>query len=184
VTTSGIDRAALVRRAMVDLVAERGIHGTSMSEIAERAGVATGTAYVYYVSKSELLVAAFVEVKTDIGRAAMAGVDSSLDAREIFDSVWRGVHGHLTADPAIARFLVQIEVSPLKEAAHDALFEEDPLTNTARALSAHLVELPLAVLYDLCVAPAVRIVASGQELSPSQIDILIESCWRAVARST
>jgi hypothetical protein len=73
---------------------------------------------------------------------------------------------------------------PMEEAAHDALFEEDPLTNTARALSAHLVELPLAVLYDLCLAPAVRIVASGQELSPSQIDILIESCWRAVARST
>ncbi|MFZ0013701.1 MAG: helix-turn-helix domain-containing protein [Acidimicrobiia bacterium] len=183
-TTTGIDRAALVRRAMVDLVAERGIHGTSMSDIAERAGVATGTAYVHYGSKAELLVAAFAEVKAGLGRAAMAGIDLSLEAREIFDSVWRGIHSHLTADPAIARFLVQIEVSPLKESAHAALSGNDPLNQTAQTLSAQLVDLPLTVLYDLCLAPAVRLVASDEDLSPSEIDTLIESCWRAVARST
>lgn len=62
-TSTKVDRAGLVRRAVVELVAERGIHGTSMSRVAERAGVATGTAYVHYESKEELLIAAFVETK-------------------------------------------------------------------------------------------------------------------------
>ncbi len=64
-----VDRAALVRRAMVELVAEHGIHGTSMNEVAERAGVATGTAYVHYGSKDDVLIAAFIEVEGLLGTA-------------------------------------------------------------------------------------------------------------------
>ena len=37
-TTTRVDRAALVRRALVELVAERGFRGTSMGAVAERAG--------------------------------------------------------------------------------------------------------------------------------------------------
>ena len=41
-------------------MAERGFRGTSMSAVAERAGVAAGTAYVHYASKDELIVATYV----------------------------------------------------------------------------------------------------------------------------
>lgn len=51
---ASIDRAAIVRRAMVELVAQRGIHGTSMNQLAERAWVATGPAYVHYDSKDDV----------------------------------------------------------------------------------------------------------------------------------
>ncbi|NNF64568.1 MAG: TetR family transcriptional regulator, partial [Acidimicrobiia bacterium] len=51
-----VDRAALVRRAVVELVAENGFRGASMAAIAAHAGVATGTAYVHYSSKDELVV--------------------------------------------------------------------------------------------------------------------------------
>lgn len=168
---------------MVELIAERGIHGTSMSQVAERAGVATGTAYVHYESKEELLVAAFVEVKRQIGETALAEIDLTAGARDVFDAVWRNVHGHLVSDPSLARFLVQVEVSPLKGHAHDALLEDDPLTQAAQALTTHLVDLPLNLLYDLCLAPAVRLVASGLELSDAETDTLVESCWRSVART-
>ena len=46
-----VDRPALIRKALRDLVAERGFHGASMGAVAQVAGVATGTAYVHYVSK-------------------------------------------------------------------------------------------------------------------------------------
>lgn len=177
-----IDRAALVRRAMIELVAERGIHGTSMSQVADRAGVATGTAYVHYQSKEELLIAAFVAVKRSLGQAGVQSVDPSASPRHAFETVWRNVHDHLRGDPAIARFLVQLEASPLREPAHAALREDDPLTATARALAANLVDLPIAIIYDLALAPAVRLVASGLELTDDQLDTLIKSCWKAVSR--
>ncbi|MGD2044134.1 MAG: helix-turn-helix domain-containing protein, partial [Acidimicrobiia bacterium] len=62
-TTTRVDRAALVRRAMVEVVAEQGLNGASMSLVAKRAGVATGTPYVHYDSKDDLLIASFVEAK-------------------------------------------------------------------------------------------------------------------------
>lgn len=178
-----MDRAALVRRAMIELVAERGIHGTSMSQVAERAGVATGTAYVHYDSKDHLIIAAFVEAKHAIGEAGMVGVDISSDPRAVFEAVWRNIHDYLSGDPAMARFLVQLEGSPLRQQAHDALGGDDPLTSTAEAMAAELVDLPGEVLYDLSLAPAVRLVASNTSLGKKELDTLIESCWRAVKRS-
>lgn len=53
------DRPAAIRRALRDLVAGRGFRGASMSAIAESAGVATGTAYVHYASKKELVLATY-----------------------------------------------------------------------------------------------------------------------------
>ena len=41
------DRPAAIRRALRDLVAERGFHGASMGAVAKEAGVAAGTAYVH-----------------------------------------------------------------------------------------------------------------------------------------
>lgn len=181
-TRSVVDRAAMVRRAMVELVAERGIHGASMSQVAERAGVATGTAYVHYESKEDVLIAAFVEVKRDLGVAGLEGVDPSSGPRKVFESIWRNVHDRLRRDPPMARFLVQLEASPLRQPAHAALLGEDPLTRTAEALAARLVDLPIEVIYDLALAPAMRLVAAGTELSTDQMETLVESCWRAVKR--
>ena len=112
-TTTRVDRAALVRRAMVEAVADLGLEGASMSRVADRAGVAVGTAYVHYDSKEELLLAAFVEVKHQLGQAAMSGVDMGRETRAIFEAAWRNTLDHLRSDPAVARFLVQVEVSPL-----------------------------------------------------------------------
>lgn len=185
--TRSIDRAALVRRAMVELVAERGIHGTSMSGVAQRAGVATGTAYVHYESKDELLIAAFVEVKRALGEAGLESIEDRAEAmapRDLFETVWRGIHRHLQANPEVAKFLIQVEGSPLRKRAHDSLPEDDPLTATAGSLAAELVELPVDVLYDLSLAPAVRLVASGIALSEEELSVVVESCWRAVSSSS
>ncbi len=171
-----------MRRAMIELVAERGIHGASMSQVAERAGVATGTTYVHYESKEQLLVEAFVAVKMQIGSAALDGVDISDEPRALFENIWRNLHGHLAGDPPVAHFLVQMEGSPLRGEAHAAALEFDNLRIAADVLSEHLVDLPTDVLYDLGLGPAVRLVASGVQLTPSRLSLIIESCWRAVTR--
>ncbi len=168
---------------MVEVVADHGLAGASMSLVAELAGVATGTAYVHYESKEDLLIAAFVEVKTNLGLAALMDVDRSGTADRMFQQIWRNCYRHLSADPAIARFLLQVEASPIRQVAHEALDEGDLLTLTARDLSDELVDLPTEVLYDLALAPAVRLVASSTRLREPELDTLIEACWRAVART-
>jgi AcrR family transcriptional regulator len=183
-----IDRAAMVRRAFLDLVALHGFHGAGMAAVARRAGVAAGTIYVHYTGKDDLVLAVYREIKRDLGRAAVAGVDAAAPPRKRFGMMWRNVLAHLTADPDRARFLVQVDASPYAAVAHEAAMEDgdDPLLLAASApdMVPLLTDLPLPVLYDLGFASAVRLVAAGD---PGGVDLfaiesLVTACWRAVTR--
>lgn len=182
----GIDRAAAVRAAMCTVVAQRGLHDASMATVARAAGVATGTAYVHYASKEELLFATYLEVKRRLGDAAVAVVDPDAPAEEQFGQVWSAALEHLLANPEHARFLVQLEGSPLAAEAHQRSLAVggDPLLafGAADDLAAQLVELPGTVLYDLSIGPAVRLAASGETLDDEALSALRMACWRAVTR--
>lgn len=181
-TTARVDRAALVRRAMIELVAEKGIHGASMSRVAQRAGVATGTAYVHYESKEKLLIAAFVEAKSQIGAVVVRDVDLTSPPEETFAALWRRLYDYLRADPHVARFLTQLDESPLRSPAHEALADDDPMVQLGARMAQHLVELPTEIIYELGLAPAVRLAASNTKLDGVQISRVIDSCWRAIHR--
>lgn len=181
-----VDRAALVRRALIELVAENGFRGTAMAAVAERAGVATGTAYVHYASKDDLVLAAYVEVKAELGRAAAQSVTGTGSPAEMFRATWHGMHRHLAADPVAARFLVQVESSPYAAAAHEAAMAQGNLLDEAQfeTLKEELVPLPPLVLWDLGLGPAIRAVAFETQLTGAELDELAAACWRAVSGPT
>jgi TetR/AcrR family transcriptional repressor of multidrug resistance operon len=186
VTDARVDRAAAVRAAMRSLVARNGLHGTSMAAVAAEAGVATGTAYVHYDSKDELVVAAYLELKRALGAAAVQDLDPAAPPAERFRTMWRSTYEFLAAEPERARFLAQIDSSPLAPVAHARALDDhaDPILVQARApdLAAALADLPLEVLYDLGIGPAVRLAASGARLSPRQLDLVADAAWRAITR--
>lgn len=183
VRSAKVDRASLIRRATVELVAENGLHGTSMTAIAERAGVATGTAYVHYDSKAELLAAAYAEQKAALGSAA-AAVELAGDPALQFQQIWHSVYEHLSADPVVAQFLLQVDASPIGRQMHAAAEDTagDELVAAAEDLIDHLIDLPLSVLYDLAIGPAIRLVAAGQQLDDSELRRTAAAAWRAVAK--
>lgn len=183
-----IDRAAAVRTALRTLVARHGFHGASMSAVAAEAGVATGTAYVHYASKDDLVYATYLEVKQDLGAAAIGHVDARASAERRFEQLWRGVHRHLTSDPDRARFLLQVDTSPYASTAHRMVLErgDDPIMREATTpdLMAQLAPLPLEILYDLGIGPAVRLAATApsQTLDEAALAHLAAACWRAITR--
>ena len=129
------DRAAAVRAAMRTLVAREGFHGASMSAVAAEAGVATGTAYTYYASKDELILAAYADTKAELGSAATASIDPQADAAGRFVEIWLALYRHLAAHRDHAVFLLQVECSPYRERAHEASLarERDPLLEAGAA---------------------------------------------------
>ena len=90
-------------------VAERGLEATTMLAVAAAAGVATGTAYVHYPSKEELLIGGYVHVKQQLGAAATLDLPGDL-TDQVFDRIGMQVD-YLAAHPDQARFLVQFEHS-------------------------------------------------------------------------
>jgi TetR/AcrR family transcriptional regulator, fatty acid metabolism regulator protein len=51
----------LIIDAAVDVIAENGYHGSQVSRIAKKAGVADGTIYLYFKNKEDILVSVFAE---------------------------------------------------------------------------------------------------------------------------
>jgi TetR/AcrR family transcriptional repressor of multidrug resistance operon len=180
-----VDRAAAVREALRALVAERGFHGASMAAVAQRAGVATGTAYTHYASKDELVLGAYLETKARLAAAATEDLDPDAPPAERFRSIWLATYAHLTANRDDALFLLQVDHSPYKAAAHEAAtaVSGDPLLAEAgrRDISKLLIPAPLEVVYDLGLGPAVRLAAAGTKLSKREIATIADACWRAIA---
>jgi AcrR family transcriptional regulator len=185
VTVPPVDRAAAVRNALRTLVARNGFHGASMSAVASEAGVATGTAYTHYASKEELTLAAYRETKAQLAAAATDGLAADADAGTRFRSLWLATYRHLKANPDNARFLLQVDHSPYRGAAHRAAIAgDDPLVAQAATpdVAVRLLPVPLEVIYELGLSPAVRLAAAGTELTADQLDQIAEACWRAVSR--
>lgn len=53
------DRCASILSAATEVFAEKGYHAARVTEIAQRAGVADGTIYLYFPGKEDLLIAVF-----------------------------------------------------------------------------------------------------------------------------
>jgi AcrR family transcriptional regulator len=186
-TVAPMDRAAAVRSALRTLVARNGFHGASMNAVASQAGVATGTAYTHYASKDELVLAAYCETKAQLGAAAPDSLDEGAEASTQFRSVWLAAYRHLKENPDHARFLLQVDHSPYRSAAHQAAIASgDPLAAQAAKpdIAAQLLPLPLEVIYELGLSPAVRLAAGETELTDEQLNEIARACWRAISRPT
>ncbi len=175
-----------MRQALRRLVAQRGFHGASMSAIAAEAGVATGTAYTHYGSKDEVVLAAYLETKAELGVAATAGLQPGAAPGERFRSMWLASYRHLAERREHALFLLQVDSSPYRACAHEAALgrEGDPVLAQAAMpdMAAELLPLPPEVLYELGLAPAVRLAANGAELGDTELEAIAAACWRAVSR--
>ncbi len=184
-TVRRVDRAAAVRGALRTLVARNGFHGASMSAVASEAGVATGTAYTHYASKDELVLAAYCETKAKLTAAASAGLDPAAQAGTRFRGIWLASYRHLKANPDHARFLLQVDHSPYRSAAHEAAIADgDPLVAQAAMpdAAARLLPLPLEVIYELGLSPAVRLAAGETELTEEELNQIADACWRAITQ--
>lgn len=180
-----VDRPAAIRRAFRDLVAERGFHGASMGAVAKEAGVATGTAYVHYESKDELVYATYLQIKAGLSEAIMEGLPVDANPFDTWNHLLKTAYGFLSEEPERARFLTQLEESPYYEEAHARLFEAgDPLADAAKSEEFReiVIDLPTEVIYALSLGVAVRLIAAGIRLRDEELDTLVTATWRAATR--
>jgi TetR/AcrR family fatty acid metabolism transcriptional regulator len=82
-----VDKHERILEAAIAVFSERGFHFARISDIAERAGVADGTIYLYFRNKDDLLLSIFEEKMGELTaglRAALAGVDDPLEKVRVF----------------------------------------------------------------------------------------------------
>ena len=80
-------RQASILTATRELLAEQGYAGTTMRNLADRAGVVPGTLYNLYKSKDDLVQAALAEILDDVSEQAIAQSRPGLDRVRRFAEV-------------------------------------------------------------------------------------------------
>ena len=116
-----------IARATFTLVEQTGLSGLTMAAIAREAGLATGTLYVYFKSKEELMVALYERAKTETVASLMQGDDPSAPFRVRFQRTWANWLEHRLDSYAQVVFLEQYHNSPW-------------FTEESRSLSARLIK--------------------------------------------
>ena len=81
-STPVLDKRAAILEAATAVFAQRGFFGAQVADVARSAGIATGTVYLYFRSKDEILTSIFdrtMKEAIDEGRAALADVKDPVE---------------------------------------------------------------------------------------------------------
>lgn len=81
------DKKEEIFRCGKELFSTKGFKDTSVSDIMKRAGLATGTFYLYYPSKDALFMEIYIEENTKLKRKIMDSVDLEADPMEVMKQV-------------------------------------------------------------------------------------------------
>ncbi len=106
------DKLRAIAKATYALVEQTGLSGLTMAAIARAAGLATGTLYVYFKSKEELLVALYEQAKTETAASLMQGDDPALPFRSRFQRMWLNWLDHRLSHYDQVVFMEQYVNSP------------------------------------------------------------------------
>src|SRR5688572_20358566 len=89
------DKRRRILDAALTVFAAKGYHGTSVPDVADAAGVGTGTLYRYFEHKEALVNEVYRDAKLQLRTALMAGVEttdfrqSETAAEDWFHELWR-----------------------------------------------------------------------------------------------
>ena len=78
------DKQTAILDATLELVSEKGFHGTPTSAIAQEAGVGVGTIYRYFENKEDLIDELYKRLKLQLAKAVLIGYSANLPLRQRF----------------------------------------------------------------------------------------------------
>jgi AcrR family transcriptional regulator len=112
--------------ATLNLVVQIGVAGITMRQIASKAGMATGTLYIYFKDKDELINQLYEDCRTSSINAYFNGYDPAKPFKTGFRKIWENILAHKIANFDVAVFMEQCYHSPFisestKEMSHQLL---------------------------------------------------------------
>jgi len=179
------EKLKAIARATFTLVEQTGLSGLTMPAIAREAGVGTGTLYVYYASKDELMAALYEQAKTATAARVMQGVDGAAPFRARFQRMWRNLLDNRLAHAAEMVFLDQYYNSPWFSEASRALSARliKDVTDLLDAAKAHqiLKDVPTVLLlnhFGASAREAASLIRSGSlPATDEALAMAFGLCW-------
>src|SRR5947208_16376605 len=96
-----------IYKATLQLVKERGLAGITMSDISKAASIATGTLYIYFKNKDELIKALFAECREQSAKEYFAGVAGEAPFEERMKTLFTNIVRYKMKHFEVSAFLEQ-----------------------------------------------------------------------------
>lgn len=109
VPPSRVEKRARILEAAIHVFAEKGFHAARISDIAERAGVADGTIYLYFKHKEDILLSVFEEKMDELMSELSASLENTPDPRDRIRAFARHHVYQLRKHPELAQ-VFQVEL--------------------------------------------------------------------------
>ena len=183
------DKRAAILKTTLELITERGFHGTPMSMIADQSKVGAGTIYRYFKGKEHLINVLFRELKEEMDRAIFENYQTDLPIKTQFELVWKNVWTYYIQHPKVFKFMEQYYYSPFiddKTKTHRSQLHE-PITIFFEQLNASGKgrAFPIDVMYALTHGPIVSLakfyLEDNVKFNEAIMKETIEPVWNSIA---
>ncbi len=187
------DKRNRILAAGLSLLAGKGFHGFSVKHLAQRAGVAAGTLYLYFKDREDLIRQLHTEIIAQLAEYLFAEHDTGLSLERQYRMICRKFWRFSLDNPEITLSKVQFDHLPpevlrlQRQGARQAfrplvqLFEQGREAGTIK-------DLPDEVLVNLAIEPY-GILARKQilgliDISESELERVIDASWDAIAQGS
>jgi DNA-binding transcriptional regulator YbjK len=179
-----------IYKATLELVKERGLAGITMGDISKAASIATGTLYIYFKNKEELIKALFAACRQQSAQQYFAGIDANDPFEKRMQKLFTNIMGYKIMFFEVSAFLEQSYHSPFvcstdlkkKQKALQPLF--DLVKEGIEKKKIKDVEVQLIVSYTFGIINEMvkRSYFSNKKLTPETIKQLYTMYWDGIKR--
>lgn len=172
------------------LVQDRGLAGITMCEIAREAGIATGTLYIYFKNKEELINNLFAVCRRASIDNYFSGYDATKPFKKGFCTVWKNILHYRVRNFEEVVFMDQCYHSPFLNECTKKLTNEmiHPLVQLVEKGKEEgwFKDVDTFVLLSFmigCIHEGVKKAHYAQQpLNESSIETLFKMCWDGMRR--
>jgi len=183
------DKRRRILDAALLVFAARGYDGTSVPDVAAKAGVATGTLYHYFEDKAALVNEVYRDAKQRLRGALLdnLGEVGPADAERWFGALWSRLAAFAQAEPEAFRFLEMQDHAPYLDSASRELELSvlAPLYLAGKRLAKGQAGTPIDVLMALLWGAFIGLVKAARlgyvKLDARSLDHARDACWRMIA---
>jgi len=184
------NKCDIILAAALNLLADRGFHGFSIRDVAKEAGVATGTVYLYFDDREDLIKKLHSQIIETVGREVFFAINKEFSLFQQFHHMCRNFWRLFEQQPAIILSKGQFDHLPadlLRSRHEEAKIVLAPLfTFFLRGREQQqLKNLPDEILFPLAFEPYFEIARKSLQgfvvVDDEMLERIIRASWDSIA---
>lgn len=184
------NKCDIILAAALNLLARRGFHGFSIRDVAKEAGVATGTVYLYFDDREDLIKKLYSQIIDIVGREVFAATNKEFSLYQQFQLMCRNYWRLFEQQPAIILTKGQFDHLPadlLRSRHEEAKVVLEPLfTFFLRGREQRaLKDFPDEILFSLAFEPYFEIARKSLQgfvvVDDAMLECIIRASWDSIA---